>query len=142
MADEDGPLAALGGLLTIVYAVAGRTDDALAVAAAAANVQGGTYSDRMWRRWGEGFALLQQGDAERGLAAIDDADAIAAETDSKIDQAVASLARAIALEALGHAHAGAARADTRGRLDALGITAYGWERVFSLAARPVVTPSP
>jgi hypothetical protein len=141
MANDEGPLAALGGLLTIAYAAAGRADDALAVAEGGAKVEGGTYSDRLWRRWGEGFAWLQRGDVERGLAAIDDADAIAAGTDSKVDQAVASLARAIALAAVEHDHAEAARADARERLDALGVSGYGWQRVFSGAARPVAAPS-
>jgi class 3 adenylate cyclase/tetratricopeptide (TPR) repeat protein len=141
IANDDGPRAALGGLLAIVYAAAGRAPDALTVAETAEKIQGGTYSDRLWRRWGEGFALLQLGDVERGLAAIDDADAIAAETDSKIDQAIASLARAVALGAVGHGHAAAADVDARQRLEALGVTGYGWERVFAIAARPVSAPS-
>jgi tetratricopeptide (TPR) repeat protein len=138
--EEDGPLAALGGLMTIAYAAADRPDEALRVADAAAQVQGGTYSDRMWRRWGEGFARLRLGDAENGIAALDDADAIAAGTDSKIDQAIASMARTVGLESIGHPHATAAREDTDQRLAELGITGQGWAAVFN-AARPVGAPS-
>jgi ATP/maltotriose-dependent transcriptional regulator MalT len=141
IAEDDGPRAAIGGLLSIVYAASRRPSDALAVAEATEQVQGGTYSDRLWRRWGEGFARLQLGDVDQGLAAIDDADAIAAETDSKVDQAIASLARAIALGSVGHGHAAAADVDARQRLDALGVTGYGWERVFTTAVRPVSAPS-
>jgi tetratricopeptide (TPR) repeat protein len=141
IAEDDGPRAAIGGLLSIVYAAAGRADAACAIADATEQVEGGTYSDRLWRRWGEGFARLQLGDAERGLAAVDDADAIAAETDSLVDQAIASLARAVALSTVGHGHAPAADADARERLRALGVTGYGWERVFAIAARPVSAPS-
>jgi tetratricopeptide (TPR) repeat protein len=134
---DDGPRAALGGLLALAYAADGRADDALRTAASVEDVQGGTYSDRMWRRWGEGFACLQRGDTERGLAAIDDADAIAAETDSRVDQAIASLARAVALSSAGHPHAVAAREDAGGRLAALDITAAGWDTVFTMAAAHV-----
>jgi ATP/maltotriose-dependent transcriptional regulator MalT len=141
IAEDAGPRAAIGGLLSIVYASAGRADQACAIADSTEKVEGGTYSDRLWRRWGEGFARLQLGDVERGLAAIDDADAIAAETDSLVDQAIASLARAVALSTVGHGHAPAADADARERLRALGVTGYGWERVFAIAARPVSAPS-
>jgi hypothetical protein len=140
LADEDGPRAALGGLLTIVYAAAGRAADAVSVADATAEVQGGTYSDRMWRRWGEGYARLQLGDTEGGLAALDDADATTAATDSKVDQAVTALARAIALEAIGHVDAVAARVDAMERFAELGVTGYGWERVFTTAGRHIPAP--
>jgi class 3 adenylate cyclase/tetratricopeptide (TPR) repeat protein len=138
--DADGPRAALGALLPLAYAAAGRADDALHVAATVAGVQGGTYSDRMWCAWGEGFAAMQRGDIAGGLAIIDDADAIAAETDSRVDQAVASLARAKALAAVHHPHAAAAREDAAGRLAALDIAAEGWDRVFTMAASHVETP--
>src|SRR5262249_24541419 len=73
IATDDGPRAALGGMLSITFAAAGRSDDALRVAAEVAQVSGGTYSDRMWRCWGEGFALLQQGHVDSGIVALDEA---------------------------------------------------------------------
>jgi tetratricopeptide (TPR) repeat protein len=137
MAEDDGPITAIGGLLTLTYAAAGRPEQACRVAEGVEGVSGGTYLDRIWRRWGEGFARLQLGDVEAGLAALDDADAIAAATDSVVDQAMTSLARAIGLDAIGHSHAAAAREDADGRLHTLGIDGAGWERVFQLASRTV-----
>jgi class 3 adenylate cyclase/tetratricopeptide (TPR) repeat protein len=137
LAEDDGPIAALGGLLTLTYAAAGRPEQACRIAEGVEAVPGGTYLDRIWRRWGEGFARLQIGDIDGGLAALDDADAIAAGTDSAVDQAMASLARAIGLAAVGHAHAATAREDATARLARLGIDGAGWQRVFELASRTV-----
>jgi hypothetical protein len=134
---DEGPRAAVSGILSIAYAAAHRPDDARRVAEVGEQIAGGTYSDRMWQRWGEGFARLQTDDIEGGLAALDDADAIVSATSSRVDQAIAALARAVGLEAVGHAHAGQARADARERLDALGISGSGWERVFTAATRAV-----
>jgi thioredoxin-like negative regulator of GroEL len=139
IATDDGPRAALGGMLAITFAAAGRADDARRVAAEVAQVSGGTYSDRMWRCWGEGFARLQQGEVDSGIAALDEAFDLAAATDSVVDQAIAALALAVGLAAVGDARAEPARADANRRLRALGISGEGWERVFTLASRTVAT---
>jgi tetratricopeptide (TPR) repeat protein len=140
MVEDDGPVAALGGLLTVVFAAAGRPADALQVVERLENMQGGTYSDRLWRLWGEGFARLQLGDNDAAMAAIDEAAETAASTQSQVDQAIASLARAVALAAIDDAAANAARMVSDERLAALGITGYGWERVFTTAAKAVAAP--
>ena len=55
-------------------------------------------------------------------------------TESLLDQALARLTKAHVLEALGAEDAPSARAEARSRLDALGITAAGWEIAYRLAA--------
>ena len=49
-------------------------------------------------------------------------------------QAVTRLARSHAWRALGRADADGATRDAKARLDAIGITASGWERLFSAAS--------
>lgn len=129
----DGPRAALGGLLALSYAAAGALADAARVIAELDAILGGTYMDRVVAHWARGFLALQRGDTPGAAAAFDAACALVDGTDLRVDTAIATLARARALEALGLAEATTALVQAADQLDALGIEATGWETVFALA---------
>ena len=59
---------------------------------------------------------------------------LADSTGSRLDQALARLARSAALLADGRVEGRAARAEAERLLDRLHIPASGWDRVFTLAA--------
>ncbi|HUI49767.1 MAG TPA: hypothetical protein VL119_13805, partial [Acidimicrobiia bacterium] len=52
---------------------------------------------------------------------------------ARLEHAIAALARAYVLRALGDAEADAAHDDAERQLDSLHITGEGWRRVFDLA---------
>lgn len=131
-AEHDGNALALGSRLALTYAAAHRPADALRVVAEIDARTGGTYSDRMFARWAESAARFQSGTGD-ARAPIEAAHVIATGTDAPLEHAVAALARARALDALGAADSHDALVDARRQLDALRITGDGWSRVFDLA---------
>jgi class 3 adenylate cyclase/tetratricopeptide (TPR) repeat protein len=121
----------------LVLAADGRPDDAAAVAAGVGMSPGSSYLDRQTATAALGLAAVQRGDeaeARRILTAgIMGADA----TDDRVARALARLALAVGLEALGADDAGLARKDADEQLDALGLDgANGWSVAYALAARP------
>jgi class 3 adenylate cyclase/tetratricopeptide (TPR) repeat protein len=134
-AEHDGAVLALGSRLALAYTAAHRPHDALRVVAEIERRSGGTYSDRMFALWAEAFARAQTHDGD-ARAAVDAAHAIATATDSPVEQAIAALARAKLLEAVGAHDAAEVRADAERQLGALGIRAEGWSRLFSAALAP------
>jgi hypothetical protein len=128
--DADAGLgAALRAALALALVACG---DAPRAADLAADGEGkGTYLDQQECRIAGAFAALQSGDP--GAADLFDA-AVAAmdDTESRLDQAIARLARSHAWTALG-------RDDTDGgarkTLAVLGRDLDGWDRMFQLAAR-------
>jgi class 3 adenylate cyclase/tetratricopeptide (TPR) repeat protein len=97
-------------------------------------IDAGTYLDRLQHGLGRAFGLLQAGSAD----AVDAFEALVADadgTESRLDQALVRLARAHAWRALGREDADDATRDAETRLAAMGTTAPGWDRVFSLASR-------
>jgi hypothetical protein len=136
-AEHDGPAMALGSRLALAYAAAGRVDDAQRVIGDLQARSGGTYSDRILALWAEGLAHARRGDRD-ARAAIDAAHAIATTTDAPLEHALAALARAKVLAALGAPDAAAVADDAQRQLDALGVAALGWRRLFDLALHGVL----
>ena len=130
-ADDDGPRLGVGCRLALAYAVAQRADDARAVIDDLNRRGGGTYSDRVIALWAESLVHAQTGGDAR--ASVDAAHAITIATDARVDQAMAALARACVLDALGDAEADAAGRDANRQLTALELRGEGWRRVFHLA---------
>ena len=131
--DETGPGVAASAGFALGAVVAGQIDDARALADAA--VGRGTYLDQIQHALAGAFARLRAGDTDT-IRAFNNVVAVSDATESRLDQAVTRLARAHAWRTLGRADADEATADAQTRLDAIGITADGWDRFFSLAARP------
>ena len=81
-----------------------------------------------------GFASVQLGRPEEGeeafCAALSNVDA----TGDRTQQAIARLARARALEAVGRREASVALDEARAALGRIGITAAGWDTAFRAAA--------
>jgi hypothetical protein len=129
MAEHDGAALSLGSRLALTYAAAHRPADALRVVGELDSRAGGTYSDRMFALWAESMARAQnhEGDAR---APVDAAHAIATSTDAPLEHAIAALARASVLEALGDAEAEDVRRDAQRQLDTLRISGRGWSRLF------------
>jgi tetratricopeptide (TPR) repeat protein len=113
-----GPGAAAGAALALAY-----------VADAAV-----TYLDHLQLALARGFALVQQGDLPGAEQAFWRALEIADRSDSRLDQAVARLARARAWEAMARPDADDASREAAARLDALDLQSPGWDNVFKLAA--------
>lgn len=135
-ATDDGPRLAVGCRLALAYAVAHRCDDARKVLDEMNERSGGTYSDRMIALWAESLVHVQIGSGD-GRGSVDAAHAIATATDARLEHAIAALARACVLEALGDEEATEVRDDAERQLLSLGITGTGWRRVFELALEGV-----
>jgi tetratricopeptide (TPR) repeat protein len=131
--DESGPGVAASAGFALGAVAAGRVDDARELADAA--VGRGTYLDQIQHALAGAFARLRAGDPDT-VTAFDDVVALSDTTEARLDQAVTRLARAHAWRALGRRDADEAARDAQARLDAIGITAPGWDRLFSLAAGP------
>lgn len=126
---DEGLGAALRAALALALVTCG---DAQRAAELAADGEGkGTYLDQQECRLAGAFAALQSGDPDAAdrfdasVAAMDD-------TESRLDQAIARLARSHAWTALGRdeTDGGARKA-----LAVLGHDLDGWDRMFTLAAR-------
>jgi tetratricopeptide (TPR) repeat protein len=131
-ASDDGPAMSLGCRLALAYAAGRRTDDALRVIEELRPRAGGTFSDRILVLWAESLARTQAHlpDARDPIDAAYD---IAMATDAPLEHAIAALARAKVLVALDTDDAVLAQDEAARELEALGLTADGWCRVFDLA---------
>jgi class 3 adenylate cyclase/tetratricopeptide (TPR) repeat protein len=141
LANEDGPRMSLGGRLALAYATAHRVDDTHRVIDDLEMRPGGTYSDRIFLLWASALVETQTG-GENARATIDAAHAIAANTDARLEHAIAALARARVLDALRDPDAAATYDDAQRQLDVLGMTAPGWHRVFDLALAGIPASEP
>jgi hypothetical protein len=136
-ATDDGAKLAVGCRLALAYAVAHRCDDARRVLDEMSERNGGTYSDRMIALWAESLVHVQTGSGD-GRGSVDAAHAIATATDARLEHAIAALARACVLDALGAPEATDAFADADLQLAALRITGDGWRNLFDLALAGVL----
>jgi class 3 adenylate cyclase/tetratricopeptide (TPR) repeat protein len=132
--DSDALLVASAGAEAMVLAAASKPERALALTERANGVDVGGYLDHLEAWMARSLAAAQLGDDERAREACATALAIADGTESPLDQALARLAHAHVLDALGDPEAADARVEARTRLDALGLAASGWETAFRLAA--------
>ncbi len=131
-----GPLAALGGLLTLAYAVDRRPEEALKLAAELTDAERGTFMDRLLTHWGAAIAYAQLDDAAGAVREIDTASSIAYSTDSRVVRTVATVARARLFEVLGVPAAAEAANEASLALYATNITAQGWISAFTAAFAP------
>jgi hypothetical protein len=138
--NEDGAVMAIGSRLALAYATAHRSDDAAEVITDLEKRTGGSFSDRMFALWAEAFVRTQR-NAPDARDAADAAYALARGTDAPLEHAIAGLARAKVLAALGTDDATDAADEAALQLDALGLTCEGWVRVFDLALAGVSVPS-
>jgi class 3 adenylate cyclase/tetratricopeptide (TPR) repeat protein len=136
IATDDGPRLGVGCRLALAYAVAHRCDDARRVLDEMSERSGGTYSDRMIALWAESLVHVQTGSGD-GRGSVDAAHAIATATDARLEHAIAALARAHVLEALGDDDAAAVHEDAERQLASLAVTGAGWHRIFDLALEGV-----
>jgi class 3 adenylate cyclase/tetratricopeptide (TPR) repeat protein len=132
--DSDALLVASAGAEAMVLAAASKPERALALTERANGADVGGYLDHLEAWMARSLAAAQLGDDERAREACATALAIADGTESPLDQALARLAHAHVLDALGDPEAADARVEARTRLDALGLAASGWETAFRLAA--------
>jgi hypothetical protein len=137
---EDGPVMAIGSRLALAYAASQRTDDALAVVGDLQARSGGSFSDRMFALWADAFARTQC-NAPDAREPADAAYALAVDTDAPLEHTIAALARARVLAALGTDDAEVAGEDATMQLEALGLTADGWLRIYDLALAGVSVPT-
>jgi class 3 adenylate cyclase/tetratricopeptide (TPR) repeat protein len=128
---EAGPGVAASAALALGAVATGRVEDARALADAA--VGRGTYLDQLQHALAGAFARLRAGTPDT-ITAFDEVVAFSDATESRLDQAITRLARARAWRILDHPDADTAAGDARARLDAIGLTASGWDQLFSLAA--------
>ncbi len=136
IATDDGPKLAVGCRLALTYAAAHRCEDARDVLQEMNERTGGTYADRMIALWAESLVHVQTGSGD-GRGSVDAAHAIATATDARLEHAIAALARACVVEALGEDDASATREDAERQLASLQITGEGWRRVFEVALEGV-----
>ncbi|MDQ1380704.1 MAG: hypothetical protein QOJ71_1423, partial [Actinomycetota bacterium] len=136
IATDDGPRLGVGCRLALAYAVAHRCDDTRRVLEELSERSGGTYSDRMMALWAESLVHVQTGSGD-GRGSVDAAHAIATATDARLEHAIAALARAHVLEALGDDDAAAVHEDAERQLASLAVTGAGWHRIFDLALEGV-----
>ena len=94
----------------------------------------------MFALWADAFARTQC-DAPDAREPADAAYALAVGTDAPLEHAIAALARARVLAALGTEDAENAEEDATVQLEALGLTADGWLRIYDLALAGVSVPS-
>jgi class 3 adenylate cyclase/tetratricopeptide (TPR) repeat protein len=133
-AHTDGERAYARASLALACAAAGEAERALTTADSLSGLAAGTYLDRMMAAISRGFAYIRLSRAGEAEAALADAVHMVDATDDVLDQAIARLARAIGLEALGRGEAPAVFADARRRLREIDVDANGWETAFRLAA--------
>jgi tetratricopeptide (TPR) repeat protein len=137
---EDGPAMAIGSRLALAYAAAHRCNDATGVLTDLEGRSGGSFSDRMFALWAEAFVRTQR-NASDAREPADAAYALAMGTDAPLEHAIAGLARAKVLAALGTGDATDAAEEAALQLDALGLTCEGWLRIFDLALAGVSVSS-
>ena len=137
---EEGPGAAAGAALALAYDACGRAEEALRLCDGLAD-GAVTYLDHLQVALGRAFALVQLGDLPGAEQSFWRALEIADRTDSRLDQAIARLARARAWEEMGRADADEAAREAAARLESLGLEATGWDTAFRLAATGGAAPT-
>ena len=117
----------------LALAATGDTAGARTQAARVAALDGGTYLDHTLAHLAVACAAASEGDEVGALAALAGADQRLSPTDDELAKAIAQLARARVLQALGSAAADDALSVARAALAALSVGGEGWDAVFRLA---------
>jgi len=134
-ATDDGPRYALGSALALAFDASGRPDDALTLCEQLTAIRGGSYLDRLFARLAAGFAFVQRGAAGDAAAAFEEAQTAAFATDSRLDRALVTVARACAYSALDLPSGRELATEANLTLHGAGFDAHGWRTVFELASQ-------
>ncbi len=129
-----GPRASTLSLLALAYAGNLQPDKAIDAARTTVSLSEATYLDRAVADIARGFASVQLGRSDESDEAFFAALASVDDTGDRTQQAIARLARARALEALGRPEAADTLDEARAALDRIGISAAGWDATFRAAA--------
>ena len=140
-ASSESARAASGGILAMARAATGDAEEAFALTEELTATEVGSYLDRLQAWMARGLIGAQLGRATDTRAAVDRAVELADATESPLDQALARLARAHALEELANADAEPTRRDAQERLARLGYDADGWAMAFRMTARGADAPA-
>ncbi|HUF32669.1 MAG TPA: adenylate/guanylate cyclase domain-containing protein [Acidimicrobiales bacterium] len=138
--EDVGPLANALCSLALARAADGDADGARRDAEATLALEGGTYLDRVLALLALALAAARQGDGAAASEALRQADEILEGTDDVLTRAIAALARARVLVALGDGTAKSVLDDARERFDCIGVDGRGWDELFRAAtgaAEPV-----
>jgi len=127
-------VAASGGVHALALAGAGAVDRAIELTERLIELDTGSYLDHLEAWIARALALALREEEQPAREACEIVLGLADTTESLLDQALARLTKAHVLESLGAEDAPSARAEARSRLDALGISAAGWEIAYRLAA--------
>ncbi len=141
IANDDGPAMAIGCRLALAYAAARRTDDAAVVLAELETPDRRFVLRPDVRPVGRRVRAHAAERARRARVRSTRRYELALATDAPLEHAIAGLARAKVLTALGTDDADDAAEAVALQLDALGLTCDGWLRVFDLALAEVSVPS-
>ena len=128
-----GPSANVLSAYAMALAANGDAAAAREQAERVASLDGGTYLDHAIARLAAACAAAAQDDAEGALAGLDAADQVVSPTDDQLAKAIAELARARVLQAIGSPAADDVLVVARAALAELDIAADGWDTVFRLA---------
>jgi tetratricopeptide (TPR) repeat protein len=131
---QPGPLNQASAVLALALAADGQVERAREIARTVTEGTG-SYLDRAIALIADACAAVRAGEGTAGIDALDRAERLAAGTQDRLVHAVIALARARVLEALDQPFAGGADVEAQERLQQLGITATGWDRVFRLALK-------
>jgi tetratricopeptide (TPR) repeat protein len=133
-ADRNPGRPAIEAALVLAHAALGNLDEARRAAEAVATTAWASYLDRVIALLGLACAETRAGETGLALAAIEQAAAVADDTDDILTGGIVALARSRVLEAAG-AEGGAdvALAEADSRLARIGIDAAGWDDLFRVA---------
>ena len=131
--ETGGPGTYLRSALALAYAAAGDSERAISASAEVVTDQRATHTDALAARLAGALALAGRGDGEESAALFGEAIAAIEATDNRMGQAIAHVARAVALEHMDRPEAGKARDEAEDRIAAVGGSIGDWTRVFELA---------
>jgi class 3 adenylate cyclase/predicted ATPase len=128
-----GPAGNVLSAYALVLAAGGNTDEARVQSAAVAALDGGSYFDHTIAALADACAAAAQRDKVGALDALDRADERVSVTDDELGKAIAQLARARVLQAVGADNADEVLGVARAALTELSVGGEGWDTVFRLA---------
>jgi tetratricopeptide (TPR) repeat protein len=132
-AHDVGPLGNALSAYALVLAAAGDADAARKAAAKVAGLDGGSFLDHTLAHLAAACAAARLGDTDGSLAALDAADRVVSATDDELAKAIAQLARARVLQAIGSPAAADVLAVARTALADLSVDGAGWDAIFRAA---------
>jgi class 3 adenylate cyclase/tetratricopeptide (TPR) repeat protein len=132
---EGGAPPNVGAMVALGLVAGGQIDAAVAVLDGYTGPERGTYIDRAWAQVGRGFVALARGDGPGVQVAFECARQLVDGTEDRLSQAVVRLAHHVAVSATAAGLAAEVEwlaVEAYDRMNRLGVTFPGWERVFRL----------